>query len=117
MQDTIETWFSQIPAAPGLLACGLRFPNFHCVNRTYADGFPPETLEATWHQLAEFITSLGQHRLAATRLRWCHGRGQLHFAMRPDGISLGLCLAAGLSGGSMDGLLDEFQGLGWVMPA
>ena len=117
MKDVLEYWFREIPALPGLLACGVRFPDRHCLSQSHAPDFPPLQLETLWHLLAEVVPALNQHRIAATRLRWSYARAEVYFAARADGIALGILATPELPVEIAEEWLEQFLELGHPLPA
>lgn len=108
MKQTVENWFHQLPATAGLLACGVRFPDCQCLSRSQSPDLPLSRLEAAWHHLAETLVAIRQHRIFPMRLRWRYERGDLHFAIRNDGILLGLFATEELATEFIAGIVEEF---------
>lgn len=111
MKEAIDQWFKQNSRTPGLLAWGVSFPDQPSLNQSYSDSFPASRLEEAWQHLAETVSTLTQHRITTTRLRWSYDDSKLYFAVRTDGICLGLFTPAELDPprhAQIDHLLSEF---------
>ncbi len=90
MKEAFQNWLNQRGRLPGVLGCAVRFPDRVCLSQDNTRSLPAEKLDEAWNQVAEAATGLNQHRLAATHLLWTFAEGQLHCAIRSDGIVLGL---------------------------
>jgi len=114
MKTLYQSWLEQRGCRPGVLVCGICLPDKTHLSRSGGDSFPLDNIEKIFQQLAEFLRSLGQSQLGATRLRWSFAHGQLHWAVRPDNVSLFLFMPGDPSTSDRsqtDLVIDEFLGL------
>ena len=114
MKTTFQKWLEHRGRFPGVLSCGIRFPDHTCCGRTNARATAADQLDQAWHQIAEVMTSLTQHRLTATRSLWTFAEGQVHCALRPDGIVLAIITPASTHAYSpavIEKLIHEFMEL------
>ena len=114
MKAVFQQWLEQRGRLPGVLSCGIRFPDLTCLGHTNARTTAGELLDQAWHQVGEVMTSLAQHRLSATRSLWTFAEGQVHCALRPDGIVLAIVTPADTHGycpAVIEKLIREFMAL------
>ena len=93
MKESFQHWLTENSLVPGVLACGVRFPDRSCLSQSHTELLPNERLDQIWQRLSETVTFLNSQRLAPTQLSWTFSESQIHLALRPDGISLGLITA------------------------
>jgi hypothetical protein len=90
MKHIFHQWLDQLPAIPGVLACGVRFPDRSSMNRSWSGEFPDDALDNAWRCAADTFDVLRLHQLPERRLRWLFGRHALHCEKRADSIFLGV---------------------------
>jgi hypothetical protein len=115
MKAAFQTWLELRGRLPGVLGCGIRFPDHTSLGRANITATAADKMDQAWHQVAEVMTGLAQHRLAATRSLWTFAEGQVHCALRPDGIVLALIPPASTHAYSpavIETLIREFMDLG-----
>ncbi len=114
MKETLNLWLSNNGRLPGLLACGIRYPDTTSFTQTLAAGFPTIALENCLRCVADTFLVLQLNRLPADNVRWVYDKASLYCARRSDGICLVLIAAkdAVSSGEAIDRLLAEFQEVG-----
>lgn len=115
MKSVITKWLKERTGTPGVLACGVQFPDASSCSQSHSPQFSPPVLEHTWRCVADTfqVLKLQQH-FPATRLRWIYEHAYLYCAQREDGLCLGVFTAkdpAALDTGALEQLLGEFQGL------
>ena len=114
MKQSIKEWLMQVPAAPGLLACGIRFEDQTVLCRSFSRDFPVVALEQAWRCVADTYRVLNVHRLPGPRLRWVYSHAELHCLRRDDGIMLGLFVgrqADQMDAAELDRLVAGFSAL------
>ena len=113
MKEILNDWLERNAHQPGVLACGLSYPDKSTCTRAAAANFSNEALENAWRCLADTFQVLKHHRLPAVRLCWVYEHCYLHCATRPDGIFLALFTARkDVDAVEVNRLLSEFQSLG-----
>ena len=114
MKETLNLWLSNNGRLPGLLACGIRYPDTSSFTQTLAAGFPTTALENSLRCVADTFLVLQLNRLPADHVRWVYDKASLYCARRSDGICLVLIAAkdAVSSEKAIDRLLAEFQKVG-----
>lgn len=114
MKETLNLWLSNNGRLPGLLACGIRYPDTSSFTQTLAAGFPSAALENSLRCVADTFLVLQLNRLPADNVHWVYDKATLYCARRSDGICLILIAAkdAVSSAKAIDGLLAEFQKVG-----
>jgi hypothetical protein len=112
MSRSSQTSFAPGTSVPGLLGCGLRLPDATCVSRSFDEMCPRQRLEDVLHQLAETMTRLAGHGLAARRLIWTFEQGQIFLIPRTDGALLALATQPNTEAAeNVDQLAEEFFSL------
>ena len=90
MKEAVKQWMTRAGAIPGLLACGVRFPDQSVVLHTALPDLAPATLEIALRGLADTFQVLSVHRIPATRFRLVYEQGYLYCIRRPDELLLGI---------------------------
>lgn len=114
MKDVFHRWLDQRSGLPGILACGVRFPDRSSFGRSNASEVAPELLDRSWNQVAEAMTALTTQRFTVQRALWTFTDGQLHCAARSDGVVLTIVTPATTSAYNpnvIDKLIAEFLDL------
>lgn len=112
MSELINRWFSRTARLPGMLACGLRYPNGTVFSRTWELHLPEELLRQIWERLVP-IAQFAAADSAETQ-RWTFDKSIVTAAVRPDGSTLFLLLSnkgGELDAASVERLLNEFRAL------
>jgi hypothetical protein len=84
MSNPYIAWLNERTQLPGVLACGVGFPDKTAASRSYSPGFPAECLDKTWRYVRDMFQVAGLHRFKAHQARWIYERAQLCCVMRPD---------------------------------
>lgn len=90
MKEAFHQWIDQLPTTPGLLACGVRFPDRSSLNRSWSAEFPEGALDNAWRCVTDTFDVLRINQLPEQRLRWVFAHAALYAERRSDGICLGL---------------------------
>jgi len=109
MKKNFKTWFSEVPATPGLLTCGVRRPNGKCAG--YGDDriYPAEKIEKLLQQFADLNAPLDAAELAPRWSTWAFEYGLLRFVQRPDKWLLMLLVSPETEAAhKLDQLSEEF---------
>jgi hypothetical protein len=89
MSDSLIQWLHQRSRAPGVLACGLRFPDKTTASCSYSPSFPTECLDRTWRYVGDMFEVASLHGFAHQRARWLYERAGLNCVLRPDRVFFG----------------------------
>ena len=114
MREVIQGWLADRPRLPGVLACGVRFPDKSTITESYDKDFPASTLENVWRCVGDAFQVMSAHRMAPTTMRWVHENAVLYCTRRPDGIVLSLFTSpnpADVDLGNLERLLRGFRTL------
>ena len=114
MKEVIQTWLADRPRLPGVLACGVRFPDKSSLTETYQKDYPVPNLENVWRCVGDVFQVLSAHRMAPTSIRWVYENTILYSTRRPDGIELSLLTLpspADVDAGNLERLLQTFRTL------
>ena len=119
MTGSVQSWLQGISADSGVLACGLRHPHGQCISRSFTPNFPEAKLDEIWNQLSEAVKMFQLRRITVERLCWKFDRYHLWFALRPDGLGLGLVLKHAPGHGRIraSAILREFLEQDWRLAA
>jgi hypothetical protein len=112
VKDAIKNWLTQVPELPGLLACGVRFPDQTALSRSFCRDFPVVALEQVWRCVADTFRVLQVHRLPGSRLRWVYAGAHLHCVRREDGTMLSCFVSsapASRDSDRLEQLIAEFE--------
>jgi len=112
MKETINLRLSRNARVPGVLACGVRYPDQTVFSQSWSSDFPVSALENTWRCVADTFPVLQLHRLSGDWVRWVYERAYLYVTRRCDGISLGILARKeplGYDAGEIHRLLAEFH--------
>ncbi len=107
MKEAFQHWLTDNTLIPGVLGCGVRFPDYSCLSQSHVDLLPTERLDLVWQRLAETVAFLDSQHLAPTRVSWAFAGNHIHLALRPDGIHLGLITTPEASESDAIGALVE----------
>ena len=69
MNANAHTWLTEKMKVPGVLACGLRWPDENTFTRTSSSQFPPAALENACRALANSFRIILDKRLPVKRVR------------------------------------------------
>ena len=114
MKESTNLWLSSAARLPGVLACGVRYPDNSTFTQSWAEGFAPERLDNALRCVADTFQVLNLNRVPATSVRWVYEQAFLYCARRSDGICLGIFCTKDLqqkSPGAIERLLADFQSL------
>jgi hypothetical protein len=115
MKDLIQRWLHQDAQWPGVLACGVRFPDKNAFTRSWSLEFPAPALENALRCVSDTFQVLKINFFPNERVRWVYDNVFLHCVRRDDGICLGIFTPKdpqSFDPGEVDRLLAEFRGLG-----
>lgn len=104
MKEAFQQWLEHLAATPGLLACGVRFPDRNSLNRSWSAEFPNSALDHAWRCVADTFDVLRLNQLPEMRLRWVFSHAVLYAERRPDGVLLGLVTTRDPWGEDVSGL-------------
>jgi hypothetical protein len=107
MKESFQHWLTDNTLVPGVLGCGVRFPDRSSISQSHVDLLPVERLDLVWQRLAETVTTLNSLRLTPTQMSWTFAGSHIHLVLRPDGIHLGLVTTPEASESQAIGALVE----------
>jgi hypothetical protein len=119
MKETINLWLSKNARLPGVLACGVRYPDQTVFSQTWSSGFPVQVLDNTWRAVGDTFPVFQLHRFSGNWVRWVYERAHLYTTRRRDGICLGLFTVKdplGFDPVEIERLLGEFHTLSSAPP-
>ena len=111
MPQSWASWLDECARLPGLLTCGILFPDHTYVSQTPAVSMAPDSWDQAWQTLSETLNGLHLHRVTATRLCWTYEKGRVYFAIGSAGTCLGLCTSVGpesIDPEIIEALLNQF---------
>ena len=112
MSELINRWFSRTGRVPGMLACGLRYPDGATFSRTWEVHLTESLLNELWtrlHPIAEVVETE-----APESLRWTFDKNLVVGATRANGPTFFVLLARKAGEAEVAGLerlLHEFRAL------
>lgn len=92
MSQEWHQWLEKRPPVPGVVACGIGFPDKTCVARSFAPKFPLETLKNAWRCLLDAFEVVNLHRFPADEFRWQFENATVYSVRRADQVFLGMFL-------------------------
>lgn len=94
MKQIIPDWLDN-PQLSHVLACCLRLPGGE--SQVQVAGTEPanENFNQAMRRIGDLVPMLLQQQLVPGQLIWNFASGRLYFAVRPDGVSLGLYCRSG----------------------
>jgi len=107
MKESLQRWLTDNTLIPGVIGCGVRFPDRSCLSQSHVDLLPAERLDQIWQRLAETVTLLNSLRLEPAQMSWTFAESHIHLILRPDGIYLGLVTTPEASESQAIGALAE----------
>jgi hypothetical protein len=115
MKEFVNRWLSQTMAVPGILACGIRFPDNTYLTQSFSQTFPAEALDNAWRCASDTFQVLKINFFPHERVRWVYQAAFLYCARRQDGICLGIFTAKeplAFDPDEIERLIAEFRSLG-----
>jgi len=94
MKDIIPNWLDN-PRLSHVLACCLRYPSGE--SHVQVSGTEPANgnFDEAMSRIATVVPLLLEQRLLPGQMIWNFAGGRLYYAVRPDGVSLGLYCRSG----------------------
>jgi hypothetical protein len=114
MNNFYQSWLDQRGRLPGVLACGVCLADQNCLSLSNSEAFPADRVEQLMRQMVDYPRNLAMHRITANRLVWTFENARLHWALRDNGVSLGLFTPADLpeyEAALIEQVIEEFLGL------
>lgn len=94
MKDIIPNWLDN-PRLSHVLACCLRLPNGECQVQVAGTEPANSHFDQAMNKIATVVPLLLEQRLLPGQMIWNFASGRLYYAVRADGVSLGLYCRAG----------------------
>ena len=114
MKELLQQWVGQRAQLPGVLACGVRFPDKTSFTQSWAADFRVQNLDRAWRCAGEAFQVLKIYFFPNEYVRWVYEKAVLHCARRDDGICLGIFTAKDTQApdpAAVQRLLVEFRAL------
>lgn len=115
MKVVIRQWLSQRTQVPGVLACGVRFPDKTACTQTWSPDFPAASLDNAWRCVSDAFQVIKHDFFPNQRVRWVYENALLFCTCRDDGIGLGIFTAKdaqSFDANEVEQLIAEFTALG-----
>ena len=114
MKDFFNRWLSNYCRFAGVLACGLHYPDHAVFSLSLNPAYPAQTLDPVWRCLSDTMQIFQHNRLQAGLVRWVYEKSHVYACSRPDGVCVGIFVAADADGSAHEQArlaLQEFMKL------
>ena len=114
MNEFLSQWLNQRARLPGVLACGVRFPDKTSLTQSWSPDFTARSLEHAWRCASDAFQVLRVNFFPDQRVRWVYEKALLLCSRREDGICLGIFTAkspGAVDAGEIERLIAEFRAL------
>ena len=114
MNEFLSQWLNQRARLPGVLACGVRFPDKTSLTQSWSPDFTTRSLDNAWRCASDAFQVLRVNFFPDERVRWVYEKALLLCARREDGICLGIFTAkdpGAVDAAEIERLLAEFRAL------
>ena len=109
MNDALNEWLASCALMPGMLGCGVRFPNQICLSYSFNEACSRERLDEMLNSLAGALTRFSAQKPASPLLTWTFTEGLVRLIVRPDGVMLGLASTSdALAAENLKQVTEEF---------
>lgn len=119
MKEVLQQWVDRSTRLPGVLACGLRFPDKTSFTRSWSTEFPVHNLDRAWRCASDAYQVLKLNFPPNDYVRWVYENALLYSTRREDGVCLGIFTvrdAQACDPAEMERLLAEFRTLNGAPP-
>jgi len=119
MKDILQQWLAQRTQVPGVLACGIRFPDKTSLTQSWSKEFPVESLENAWRCVSDTFQVLKINFFPNEQIRWVYENAFLYCGRRNDGICLAIFTSRDpqvFDQEMIQRLMVEFRALGQETP-
>ena len=119
MKELFKQWLSKRARMPGVLACGVRFPDKTSITQSWSPDFSTQNLEHAWRCASDAFQVLKIDFFPHEHVRWVYEKAFLYSTKREDGTCLGIFTAKdpqAFDANRIEGLLAEFRALGNAAP-
>ncbi|MBM3824172.1 MAG: hypothetical protein FJ404_15010 [Verrucomicrobia bacterium] len=90
MKQVLNRWIANHARVPGVLACGLHYPDRTVFSQSMNVAYPPIVLDPVWRCLADTFSVFHHHRIPSEFVRWQYQDAHLYAAIRSDNICCGI---------------------------
>jgi hypothetical protein len=112
MNDALNEWLASCALMPGMLGCGVRFPDQVCLSYSFNEACSRERMDETLNSLAGMLTRFSDQKPAPPLLTWTFTEGLVRLVVRPDGVMLGIaCASDELAVENLKQVTEEFLAL------
>lgn len=112
MNDALTEWLAGCALIPGMLGCGVRYPNQTCLCYSFSEDCSRERLSNMLNSLAGASTRFSAQKPASLLLTWTFTEGMVRLVVRPDGVMLGIAGASDtLAPENLKQVTEEFLAL------
>ena len=112
MKETLHQWLARRTQLPGVLACGVRYPDKTSFTQTWSADFPAQALDNALRCMSDAFQVLKINFFPHERARWVYEHAFLYCARRDDGICLGIFTAKdpqAFDAAAVEYLVEEFH--------
>ncbi len=112
MNEFLSQWLHQRARLPGVLACGVRFPDKTSLTQSWSPEFSAPSLNNAWRCASDAFQVLRVNFFPDERVRWVYERALLLCTRREDGICLGIFTAkdpGAVDAAEIERLIAEFR--------
>jgi hypothetical protein len=114
MKEFISQWLSRRARLPGVLACGVRFPDKTTLSQSWSPEFTGPSLDNALRCASDAFQVLKANVFPNERVSWVYEKVLLHCACREDEICLGIFTAndpGAVDAAEIERLIAEFRAL------
>ena len=112
MNNALTEWLASCALMPGMLGCGVRFPDQTCLSYSFNEACSREQLDEILNSLAGALTRFSAQKPASPLLTWTFTGGLLRLVVRPDGVMLGFASTSeALAAETLKQVTEEFLAL------
>ena len=114
MKERLQELINRSAQLPGVLACGVRFPDKTSLTQSWSPDFSVQNLDHAWRCASDAFQVLKINFFPNEYVRWVYEKAFLYCVRREDGICLGLFTAKDSRAHdttAVESLLAEFRAL------
>jgi hypothetical protein len=94
MSDPLKQWLAGCALVPGMIGCGIRFPNRECRSYSFTESFSRESIDQMLNSLAGTLNQFSDRNPPPRLLTWTFSKGHVRLIVRPDGVLFGCATAS-----------------------
>jgi hypothetical protein len=120
MKSILQQWLAERTQVPGVIACGIRFPDKTSLTQSWSKEFQIESLENAWRCVSDTFQVLKINFFPNEKIRWVYENAFLYCGRRYDGICLAIFTSKDpqvFDPEIIEKLMTEFRALGSETPS